>query len=344
MKIRQRYTIIIGVLLLWIASVLVASISAQSRGHRNALGQYEVDICRETHHGMFAETAQVTWTQGKSQTCAADMRSISKNYVALDGLVYWMKNNSYTESPCIHGTGDTTAVFHNLSLECLTSRSDQVNVHEDRDLTLTARLSPAFHRIVDDGGTYREVWQGDQLEHFAADASSVYFESQKIDGADPRDFSVAFPFTDGKWSEFHFSKSRGKLFVNGVSIPEMDVSRFELLKFVDWPDRGVKYAFDATLTIEPNSDTFGSKGVLGRIGSDLVYLRRDGATIFRNMASTGAFVFIEPQHMYLSSAGQFYDVVWDADRHVALLAVVDADTINRRYKAELDGYVNLDRQ
>lgn len=335
MNLRKYHTIIIVSLLLSIASMVAASIRAQNRGYRNAMGEYEVDICRESRYGALSQTGQIIWTVEKWQTCAKDIRRISQNYVAHGSLVYWMTSVSYKERPCISGTGDGAAIFHNLSIECLTSRNDQLNLHEDRRLILTTRFSPAFHRINDNGLTYREEWQRNQFENFAADSFSVYFENKTIDGADPTDFSVIFPFTDEKWRNFHFSSSRGNMFVNGVSIPEINISRFELLEFVHRPKRGVRYRFDATLTMESNPDTFGYKGLLGRIGNDLIYLRRDGATVFKNMATKDAFVFIDPQHMYLLSAGQFYDVAWNSDKQVASLAVVDADTINRRFEAQL---------
>ncbi|WP_133646231.1 DKNYY domain-containing protein [Paraburkholderia flava] len=323
MKIPRLRTLIIGVLLLAIASGLIAFLGSvfssdggyQSAGYRDASGQYEVGICHETRHGKFTQPGQVTWTQGKTQTCAANTRFLSKNYVVQKDLVYWMTSYSY--------------------MDILSRGSPEVQ-REDRDLTLMTTLTPAFHRIPNDGVASHEDWQRDQFEYFAADDSSVYFENKKIEGADPKDFSLVFPFKEEQWRNFHFSRSRGKLFVNGEPMPEIDFAHFELLKFVSQPGRGIDYGFDATLTIDPNSGSFGMNGMLARTGNDLVYLRLDGAAVFKDMAPPDAFTFIEPKHMYFSRGDQFYEVGWDEDEHTGRIAGVDADTINRRYKAELD--------
>ena len=261
-----------------------------------------LDVCREsTNH-----------TLGK---CTANLRSISSHYAVKEGKVYWMTREKFNETPCGMGIA---SLFPNLfSWKCLRSEKNEPYEVEVRDLYRGVHYSPAFHSL-EGSEPLRAKWQQGQLANYAKDEKSVYFKGELIEGADPQQFSVIFPFgEDEKWEGFHVSQSGRSVFLMDKIIDDVDLRQFRAFTPVRCPEHGLSSCTGARET-----DYFfkygGWRGVLGRIGDDIVFLRPDGITQFPYRVSPDAFMFASAQRVYLYSQGEFYELTKDGKKFIEM--------------------------
>ncbi|HGM5488950.1 TPA: DKNYY domain-containing protein [Serratia fonticola] len=275
-------------------------------------GRPVLTICHETIRGKINPDGEVDMRSQYRQQCTKDLRPLFSQYVVLKNDVYWMEQNSYEHSPCIGGTGDSTALFYNLSWECMTAKPRQVNAIEERQLYPVARNAPEFKPLKANEVNPPE-WQSAQLADYAKDAKSVYYRRSKIEGADPKQFQVIFPFgNEEKWRHFAVSDSGGETFVGGKSIGSVDLHQFRLLTPVACPKHGLSQC-----TAYDDADVFflygnWDGGVLGQLGHDVVFLQQDKISQFSNMASADMFMFANSKRIYLYTRGEFYELSNDA--------------------------------
>lgn len=302
--------------ILWIfGAILVAAYVWSWIGNRvstkvDTYGRPVKSICRETAFGRVNSRGDVEATDGSKGRCSADLRHLSSKYVTSKGRVYWMTVNSYDSSPCISGRGDSLGFLYNLSWECLTATPGQVNSIEDRRLYLVALHSESF-RTFEGSNSQKGDWQWNQLADYAADKAAVYYLNRKIEGADPRQFSVIFPFgDDDKWKRFAVSKSGDTTFVGGNAIGNVDLRQFRLLKPVRCPGHWFSHC------IAEHTDDFFKYGnwggIPGQIGGDIVFLQTGGINRFPGMASPEMFMFATTKGIFFFIRGKFYALLNDA--------------------------------
>ncbi|EPN19320.1 hypothetical protein A249_04255 [Pseudomonas syringae pv. actinidiae ICMP 18804] len=282
-------------------------------------------ICKERVEGRFNKQGDVEETPASVRRCSTELRTISSHYVATDGKIYWMKQEKSIEKPCISGSGDASALIYNLSPVCLFSKPGQYDVIEDRSLKLVTHDSPAFQSL-EDTSEALPYWKQDQYSHYAKDANHVYYYHTKIEGATPALFTVFFPFgTDDNWRNYEFSKNDGEVFVGGKSIGKIDMNHFTPLKPVSCPEHGLK-----TCTYVPDMDSFFTagnwgSGILGKAGSDLIFLREHGADYFQGMASPDMFMFATTKKIYVYTHETFYELAAGTLSSTRVLVPMDVD-------------------
>ncbi|NVZ86513.1 DKNYY domain-containing protein [Pseudomonas yamanorum] len=253
----------------------------------------EFDVCREFTNGVQGE-------------CTRNLKYISAHYVVKAGSVYWMRKEESYERPCLIGPG---AFFHNLlSLKCMRSKDNRSVSVQKRYLDRVAKYSQAFQSL--DGSEFLlENWQRVQLANYAKDQSAVYYKGQSIKGADPRFFSVIFPFGHHpRWDKYSVSQSSKVLFLDGRENKYVDLSKFRAFTPVQCPGQGLHLC-----TKRRELDDFfkygnWGGGLLGWIGDDIVFLVNSKVVRFYNMASPEMFMFASNSRMYVFTRGRFYEV------------------------------------
>ena len=239
--------------------------------------------------------------------CTKNLRYLFSNYVVKRGKVYWIEKTEFKQKPCQFGMA---AFFHNLtSWRCLTAdrRGYQVDHVEQRILRKVAKFSPTFKPLEFHGGLKSDC-QKRHLSSYAKDNEFVYFQRYKLNGADPKDISLIFPFgEDPRGENFNIAHSGGSLFFHGTKSPYVDLSGFAALKPIRCP--GHELTCTPARNIERLSERDMAFGVLGWIGQDVVLLSpHRGATVFRGMASPDMFYFSNRSKMYFFANGNFYEV------------------------------------
>lgn len=285
----------------FLSSVVLVGSNTESVEHL-AQTYPSLDVCREsTNH-----------TLGK---CTTNLRSISSQYAVKEGQVYWMTRKYFNEKPCGMGMA---SFFPNLfSWKCWMSEKNESYEVEVRDLYRGAQYSPAFHSL-EGSEPQRAKWQQDQLASYAKDEKSVYFKGKLIEGADPQQFSVIFPFgEDEKWEGFHVSQSGRSVFLMDKIIDDIDLHQFRAFTPVRCPEHGLSKCTGAR-----EAGYFfkygGWRGVLGRIGNDIAFLRPNGVTQFPYRVSPDAFMFASAWRVYLYSRGEFYELTKDGKKFIEM--------------------------
>ncbi|WP_371367859.1 hypothetical protein ACA097_00940 [Pseudomonas sp. QL9] len=253
------------------------------------------EVCKESTRNMF----------GKK--CFPDMKMISRNYALMDGKIYWVRLHESSEVPCYSSSGDMTGIGAMFSPRCWVEERNRVYYTKEYVLRFVASYSPKFRALkTDDPKAPR--WQRDQLESYASDNASVYFEGKKIERASPNDFSVIFPFgIEDKWNVFSVSRSNGLLFMEGKLSENVELERFNYFVPVQCP--GHELPCTSKKDPEYQFKYLGyDGGVLGWIGKDVVYLRRDGIDVYRGKFSSGTFMFLSVGRTYLFSGEKFYEL------------------------------------
>jgi len=141
--------------------------------------------------------------------------------------------------------------------------------------------------------------------NYAKDMNAVYFKDQKIDGADPIDFSIIFPFGDDEiWKDFSVAKSGKSLFFKWNLIEDFELGQFRVLIPVRCPEHGLSCVenFDDLKNYRTRH------GVLGWAGDDVVLLQSHGIVRFPDMASPDMFMFMTRYKAYLYTHKKFYEL------------------------------------
>lgn len=203
-------------------------------GFKPPLGKREVNVCKESRYERLDEQGRVIPEKSRSGNCSSGYHAVSKKYALVGKTVYWVTRNTYIESACVRGSGvPIQGLFNLFSWDCWVA-PDKVYNHENRDLWFVAIRTPGFRPLNTSDVTLPE-WKREQFEHYSVNESSVFFESDKIQGANPQSFTPIFPFDDEKWSHFFFSRSRKTVFLAGNPIPDIRIENFSVLKPVECP-------------------------------------------------------------------------------------------------------------
>jgi hypothetical protein len=258
------------------------------------------DVCREV-------------INGSERICSGDIKVISKHHAVKRGNVYWYWETADRESPC--GMGPGMILSNITNLECLRSERNESRVVKRYHLDYMARYSNNFAPL-DPGQTLESDWQKEQLRYYATDKKSVYWKKTKLEGADPTDLSIVFPFgKEEEWRHYFVAVSGGQTFLRGFPSGRVDWSHFKLLEPVRCPGHGL-----TACTPERKVTDFAKYGNWGGFpgidGNDVIFIRQTDITRYPGLASDDVFVFALQNKMYLYSRGKFYEF---ADRGALLI-------------------------
>jgi len=242
------------------------------------------------------------FTDGARGKCTPDLRPVFGNYVVKRGQVYWKEENRRYDTSCYLGA--LTFFFEPDLWRCLKSETGGIELIETRKLVNVAAYSPAFQSLHASEPTHVK-WQQEQFVNYAKDMNAVYFKDQKIDGADPIDFSIIFPFGDDEiWKDFSVAKSGKSLFFKWNLIEDFELGQFRVLIPVRCPEHGLSCVenFDDLKNYRTRH------GVLGWAGDDVVLLQSHGIVRFPDMASPDMFMFMTRYKAYLYTHKKFYEL------------------------------------
>ncbi|MBV7586039.1 hypothetical protein KW851_24635 [Pseudomonas sp. PDM33] len=252
-----------------------------------------------------------TTGDGSKGSCFSGLQVISGNYVLLKGNVYWRTVKTYSESACAASSGDATAAIPNLlSPKCWIGGHERYYVSEYH-LYFVVKHSPDFRVLGGEGGSVKVDWQQLQLQDYATDLKSVYFQGRVIREADPKRFSVIFPFGDNEdWDAFYVSQSGAMLFLSGVPQGDIDISGFHYFETTKCPGHGLPCTSEKDLADFIRS----GQSIVGWSGSDIILLRGERAYKFNGMMSKDAYVFSSIKRTYFYSNGKFYEFKFEDER------------------------------
>lgn len=277
--------------------------------------------CQEKIYDRFDEAGEHDLNQSKTRRCNRKATQLAEHYLTQDGKVYYFTSNIQRHNGCIRGTGDTTALFHNLSPGCMLEGTALVHDKEVRTLWLLAPYTAEF-RGYTNAGKDLVGWQQDQNGRYALDGTAVYMDQHKLQGADPKQFSTYFPFgADDKWRRFLFSRSGARSYLYGQPIADVNLEKLAILEPRRCPEHGLACTYEYALDCD--HDFWGCRGLLARSGNDLVYLQYRGASVFKGMAADDLFMFLTSKRVYFYSRGQFHQIL--PDRLDTSARIIDFD-------------------
>lgn len=231
--------------------------------------------------------------------CSNNLLFVSSNYVVKGKYVYWMTQRNHDENPC--GVG-MASFFPNLfSWKCMMAKPNERYDVEEREIYGGARYLSSFHSL-EGSMPLAADWQKRALANYAKDEESVYFKGKKIEGADPQQFSVIFPFGDDwKWNYYDVALSGQSMFLNGKKTEYVDLHQFQEFTPVQCPGHGLSSCTIGWYGWENNR-------ILGWVGNDIVLLKREAITRFPDMTSPDMFMFATSARFYIYSNKKFYEM------------------------------------
>lgn len=236
--------------------------------------------------------------------CTANLKYLSSNYVVKKGYVYWIDIHNSTESPCMFGIG---AIFHNMfSWKCQFLGWNHKDIVEERSLRKVAKFSPDF-KTFEETEPSLPAWQQKHLVNYAKDDRAVYYYFFKLEDADPKNFSVIFPFgTNDKWQQFELSQSAGSTYLGGRRYKHVNFAELNLFTDVRCPGHGL-----SCLSISHMKEAHDHRrrpSMFGRIGNDIILFRYDGIAFFTNRMSPDTFTFSTRYRHYIYTQKKFYEL------------------------------------
>ncbi|MFJ3466184.1 hypothetical protein [Pseudomonas sp. NPDC090201] len=231
--------------------------------------------------------------------CAAFDQVLAGQYRVIEGEVYWVRSSYAREYGC--GTGAAAMVANPLSFKCWMQWWGYARTEERRSYTYVETLTPAF-KVLEPQERNLLDWQKERFNNYAVGELGVYRYGKRVEGADPKDFSIIFPLGDQKhWRSLDISRSGKTTFIGGDSLGEVDLTQFRLIESSDCKD--VKAGCTAQ-ELAGMLDT--DSGVVGAVDNDVVILRRHDSLMVKNKASPGMYAFARGDNRYVHTQGVLY--------------------------------------
>jgi hypothetical protein len=233
--------------------------------------------------------------------CSAYDQILAGNYRVIKGEVYWERKNYAPEFGCGQGPG---AIAGNLiSFKCWMQRDGYARTVEHRSLTKVEKLSPSF-RVLESEEPGLLTWQKEQFNDYAVGEQGVYRYGRRLEGADPKDFSVIFPLGDQEhWRFLDISRSGKSTFVGRKNLGEVDLTQFRLLEPSDCPKVNAGCSTDDLAELLRSGDD-----VVGSVGNDVVVLRAYDSVRIDNKASPGMYIFTHGANRYVHTREVLYQL------------------------------------
>jgi hypothetical protein len=142
-------------------------------------------------------------------------------------------------------------------------------------------------------------WQQEQFLNYTVSDDSVYFKGRRLEGADPKDFKVVFPFgPEAQWGALNLSKSGSDSFVGRWRVENADFEKLLILPPCRVSDDGEK---GDCWTSQQMANSIGNAGVVAQLGEDVFHFRRNTAQRIKGAISPGFYIFMRNDDMWLSS-------------------------------------------
>ncbi len=272
-----------------LCGILTASPAAQA---------FERHTCTEKwYDGNIHDSIRDRRVPYKTQDCPAPKDSetpIPTGYQVIDGRIFYVTSSSNRYNDC-GGTG-VGSLGKILMPKCY--MPDKLQTHEnveERTFWLVSE-DGAHLRTLASSQTNLTPVQRRSAASYAMDSTSVYLDSEKINGADPESFEVIFPFEDDtRLDRFSFARDRQHLFINGAPVPLLDLAQ---LKWLPVPCTGEKMECDNTQYSAP---------MIGKVGRDILYLDYGTSpTVFPGLATPDVECSRKGFKNYCASAGKRY--------------------------------------
>lgn len=219
---------------------------------------------------------------------------LKTGYQVIDGRVYWVSSSSKRYSPCQgQGVGSLGQI---ITPTCYLPAILQTHENVEQRNYWRVTEDIAHFRPARSGQPALTPAQQDRVDLYAVDQTSVYYLSDKIDGADPESFEVMFPFDDdAKLKRYAVSRDSQHAFINGYSLPLIDLSN------VQWLD------LPCTGDIQSCRSTEYAAPMIGKVGRDVLYLdNRARPTVFPGLATSKIACSREGFKNYCVSGGKRY--------------------------------------
>jgi len=234
-----------------------------------------------------------------SKGCSAYDQVLASQYRVIKGVVYWERKSYAPEFGCAQGPGGMGGNL--FSYKCWVKQAGYARTEERRSFTYVEPFTPSF-KVLEPQEPGLLDWQKEKFNNYAVGESGVYRYGMRIEGADPKDFSVIFPLGDQKhWSSLGISRSGKTTFIGWKSLGEVDLTQFRLIESSDCQD--VKTGCTAQ-ELAGMLDT--GSGVVGTVGGDVVILRSYDSAFIKDKASPGMYTFARGKNRYVHTQGVLY--------------------------------------
>lgn len=161
------------------------------------------------------------------------------------------------------------------------------------------------------------TWQQEQFQEYGVTDDGVYFRGQRLEGANPKDFKVVFPFGQNvQWKMFYLSTSGGVLFNGEMNIGNADFQKLKILPPCEVSMKGVSVA---CWSLQKILSSASEKGVVAQLGHDIYYFHRRGVTGFIGAALTDFYVFELDGVFYMNRGGENYRLLRGGGKFASLV-------------------------
>lgn len=150
-------------------------------------------------------------------------------------------------------------------------------------------------------------WQHEQIMRYDLTSEAVYFDGERLPGADPNDLTVVFPFgTDERWKIFNISRSGKSSFVGARNVGKIDFNGLRVLPPCKVFSSGVSSACWSEQRI---LRSVREQGVVTIVGEDVFYFSPyGGVRRFIGAASVDLYAYEKNGVFYIHSDGESYKV------------------------------------
>ena len=260
-----------------------------------AVQAFERHTCSEEwYDGNIHDSVRDRRVPYKTQACPDTNTPVPTGYQVIDGRIFYVTSSSNRYSDC-GGTG-VGSLGKILMPKCYLPERLQTHENDEKRTFWLVSEDGAHLRTLESRQTSLTPVQQRRAAAYAMDSTSVYMDSEKIEGADPESFEVIFPFEDDtRLERFSFARDRQHLFINGAPVALLDLTQ---LKWLSVPCTGEKMECDNTQYSAP---------MIGKIGRDILYLDYGASpTVFPGLATPDIECSRKGFKNYCASAGKRY--------------------------------------
>lgn len=234
-------------------------------------------------------------------------------YAVIQGKAYWHIVDEERHSPC--SGGGAGALGHLIDPVCYVPRKLQFHQNDSyHQFWLVSGDGQHFH-LASTNKKDLMPWQRASVMRYAVDSTFVYWNSEKMEGADPALFEVIFPFGDDpRWEKYSVARDQNHIYIDGWPIPTIDLDKVGWMDVrCEGPDTRCKETGYAAASI-------------GKVGDDILFLRYGyRPTVFKGLASSDLSCFRRDFSQYCYTSGKRYLIEPDLEQEAKLIPETPMD-------------------
>lgn len=248
-------------------------------------------------------------------------RKMGKYYLVVNGKAYWTHYEKERSGPC-PGMG-VGAMGNMINPVCYLPSWLQINhTQEERSYWLVSTDGDHFQLI---GTNHKNMvaWQRDTMARYTVDRSSVYLNSVRLPGADPKTFEVLFPYgSTEEWSYFSFGRDQQHSYIDEYAFPLIALDKVTWLPLP---------CIEGSFSCKDSGDV---RTHIGRVGRDILFLQYGSRpTVFHDKAGPNLFCFRSDAVNYCRTGGKLYAIKPDFEVEASL--VLQKPAVQRQLAAKL---------